>query len=86
MKENYEEIQMTIERGNEEFDVTVCANWYPGSPDVPYLANGDPGYPGWDPEVEILDVFGPNGEKHELSEEEELQAESLIHEEVADRD
>lgn len=30
--------------------------YFPGTPDVWYLPNGDPGYPGDPPEVEILDL------------------------------
>lgn len=33
--------------------LSVDANYYPATPDVPYLRNGDPGYPGDPEEVEF---------------------------------
>ena len=85
MKQEYAEIQMTIERDDDEFDVTICANWYPGLAAQLY-GPWENRYPEEPASIEILDVFGPNGEKHELSEKELLQAEELINEEIADRD
>ena len=35
----------------------VCGTYYQGTPDVPYLRNGDPGYPGDPSEFEISEVF-----------------------------
>lgn len=37
-------------------DYTITFNYVPGSPDVRYLNNGDPGYPGWAAEVEFVSV------------------------------
>jgi len=37
-----------------ERDVDFSVNYTPGTPDVYYLRNGDPGHPGDPPELEIL--------------------------------
>jgi hypothetical protein len=39
-----------------ERDVEVCFDYYPGTPDVMYLSNGDPGYPGDPDEANITSV------------------------------
>lgn len=39
-----------------EREVEVTYKYSPGTPDVMYLPNGDPGYPGDPAELEILDV------------------------------
>ena len=39
-----------------EKEVEVKYQYSPGTPDVMYLPNGDPGYPGDPAELEILDV------------------------------
>ncbi len=40
-----------------EADILVKYSYSPGTPDVVYLKNGDPGYPGDPPEVEILSMW-----------------------------
>lgn len=40
-----------------EFDVTVRATVTAGRPQCNYLANGDPGYPAEDAEIDSLQVF-----------------------------
>src|SRR5689334_1290896 len=40
----------------KEYDACCTANYWGGSPDVMYLSNGDPGYPGDPPEAEITSV------------------------------
>ena len=46
----------TVELDEEEFEVEVEYDYTPGSPDVMYLPNGDPGYPGDEEEAEITAV------------------------------
>lgn len=43
-------------------DLEVEVKYTPGSPDVYYLPNGDPGYPGDSAEIEVVKVFC-NGEE-----------------------
>lgn len=45
-----------------ETDVKVLYSYSPGSPDVPYLSNGDPGYPGTDEEGTIDGVYRLEGD------------------------
>lgn len=45
-----------------EIEVEVTCAYSPGTPDVWYMPNGDPGYPGDPAECEILKVIAPNGE------------------------
>lgn len=45
-----------IPAGDAEEDVEVVAHCYPATPDVFYLKNGDPGYPGDPAECEIVAV------------------------------
>lgn len=35
-----------VERGGEDLEVELAARFWPGTADVRYLRNGDPGYPG----------------------------------------
>ncbi len=42
-----------------EADVVVEYSYSPGTPDVMYLKNGDPGYPGDPPELEIQTMTTP---------------------------
>ena len=55
------EMTITIQIGGQglagEQEVVVEYTYTPGTPDVMYLKNGDPGYPGDPPEVEILSMF-----------------------------
>ena len=50
------DVVLTLNLGvlGEERDVDFNVNYTPGTPDVYYLRNGDPGYPGDPPELEIL--------------------------------
>ncbi len=43
-----------------EQEVKVKYTFSPGTPDVTYLKNGDPGYPGYPSEVEILSMTAPD--------------------------
>jgi hypothetical protein len=40
-----------------EIDLFINYNYYKETPDVRYMSNGDPGYPGEPAEIEITDVF-----------------------------
>lgn len=40
-----------------ELEVEVEFDYSPGTPDVMYLSNGDPGYPGEAPELEVTRVY-----------------------------
>ena len=40
-----------------ELEVEVDFDYTPGTPDVMYLPNGDPGYPGEAPELEVTRVY-----------------------------
>ena len=41
----------------EDAELLVQANYTPGTPDVYYLSNGDPGYPGDPPELDIVAIL-----------------------------
>ena len=45
----------------KEIDITVEADYTPGSPGCWYRANGDPGDPPEPAECEITQIVGPNG-------------------------
>jgi len=45
------------EETDKTYDITIEFTYSPGTPDVRYLPNGDPGYPGDPPEVEIVSVY-----------------------------
>lgn len=47
---------MTVDFCHDGIDYEVEGDYSPGTPDVHYLANGDPGYPGDPPEFEIEKV------------------------------
>lgn len=51
------EYETTVEVEGEEVEVTVDYRFTEGTPDVYYLSNGDPGYPGDPPEVEVVGVW-----------------------------
>ena len=44
-----------------QIDVEVTFKYTPETPDVPYLRNGDPGYPGSGPEWDIISVTDETG-------------------------
>lgn len=74
---------LTIELVHESLFLQLIAkgNYHPATPDVPYLRNGDPGYPG-DPE-EVTDIEATiNGTVLDLSEEQEGAIAKLIIEET----
>ena len=59
----------TIERNNEEIELYIQYSYSPGTPDVQYLPNGDPGYPGDPPEIEIT-LVTCDGKLFKLTDEE----------------
>jgi hypothetical protein len=61
-----------IERNDQEIEVFVSYRYYPGTPDVMYMDNGDPGYPGDSPSCEITACkdWQGNDRLGDLSEEE----------------
>ena len=83
------EYTVTLYRSPEygdEIEITVKGDYTPGTEDVPYLRNGDPGYPGNPPEIEITSATRDyDGEEVELTEEETERALELI-QEAADQD
>lgn len=46
-----------------EVELLAEFNYTPGTPDVHYLPNGDPGYPGEAPELEVTSVWMVQGAK-----------------------
>lgn len=40
-----------------EIDLTINYDYYRETPDVYYMSNGDPGYPGEPAEIDITDIF-----------------------------
>ena len=64
--------------GEQEAEIEYT--YTPGTPDVMYMPNGDPGYPGDPPEFEItsLKVFGVEIPTHMLSD----QALDMIYDDV----
>jgi len=59
------EFATTIEVNGDELDVVVEYTFSPGTPDVMYLSNGDPGYPGDPGECEVLAVYRTDDKKRE---------------------
>jgi hypothetical protein len=49
--------ETAVEVDGEEIGVEVAYVYSPATPDVMYLSNGDPGYPGSDAEAEVLAVW-----------------------------
>jgi hypothetical protein len=82
------EFDTTVELNDgREIDVTVAYSYSPGTPDVMYLSNGDPGYPGDGAEAEVLGVFACADEKrqHELSSQLSLKIIESLNEQIAER-
>ncbi len=75
------EVTTYIERNDDEIEVFVEASWSPGSPAVPYLRNGDPGYPEEPDEVEFLSVTDSDGNEYELTEDEK----EKLYEEIVEK-
>ena len=48
----------------EEISVTVNGDVYPGTPDVHYPSNGDPGYPGDPPECNVDSIVDANKKEY----------------------
>ena len=44
-----------------QIEVEINFTYQEGTPDVPYMRNGDPGYPGIGPEWDIISVTGQDG-------------------------
>ena len=59
-------INTTIEINDEEIEVSVDFQFYPGDPGLWRYSNGDPGYPPTGPEVEIMFVTDKNGKTYEF--------------------
>lgn len=59
--------------GYREVRATVHYRYTKGTPDVYYLRNGDPGYPGDPDEFEVLRVVDAAGNEYSLTEQEEDQ-------------
>jgi len=57
------EFTTTIEVHGDELDVVVEFTYSPGTPDVMYLSNGDPGYPGDPGECEVEAVYRTDDKK-----------------------
>ena len=71
--------------------ITAEFNYWPGTPDVMYMPNGDPGYPGDPPELELTGLFFGEGPERmnviaHLSEEERTEIENAIIEEGVECD
>lgn len=87
------ELEATLNIAPELGDV-VCvkieANYYPGSPAVFYMSNGDPGHPEEPDEVEVLKVVrtdtGEELEWDSLPEACQKAAEDAVREHIADTD
>lgn len=61
--------EVTVEVGGEELELEVRGEFHPGTPDVWYLKNGDPGHPGDPAEVDIHSITH-NGAPVTLTDEE----------------
>ena len=66
---------ITRESDDGEVEIEVEFRFYPGSPAVMYLSNGDPGYPAEGPEIEIISAKA-NGVEVELTDAEIEQVEN----------
>jgi len=51
------EFETVIEVNGDELPVVVEYTYSPGTPDVMYLSNGDPGHPGDPAECEVVAVY-----------------------------
>jgi hypothetical protein len=49
-------VNVTVHVGEEAYEAEAIAAFSLGRPAVPYLRNGDPGYPAEDAEVEIVKI------------------------------
>lgn len=65
-----------------ETDLAVKVDYYAGSPDVYYQRNGDPGWPGDPPEMEVLEVVESATKKSREDLVEGLQKSDLFYEQV----
>jgi hypothetical protein len=77
-------IDFYIERDEEEIELRIEATYSPGCDAVPYLKNGDPGFPSEPAEVEILSATDDNGTEWELTEREEERVREKIEEEISE--
>ena len=57
--------------GYREVKVTVHYRYTKGLPEVPFLRNGDPGYPEEPAELEVIRVVDAEGNEYELTKQEE---------------
>ena len=68
-------LHATVTRYDEatdtDLEVEVEFDYFPGTPDVMYMRNGDPGYPGDPEEVSVIEAKLPDGTLTELTEDEE---------------
>jgi len=76
---------ITRESDDGEVVIEVEYKFYPGSPAVMYLSNGDPGYPAEPNEVEIVSAKA-NGVEVELTDAEIEQVEVAAEENISEPD
>ena len=55
-------IPFTVDIAYQGLDYKVSGTYTPGTPDVFYLSNGDPGYPGDPAEVEFTSIIKHDGD------------------------
>lgn len=69
---------MEIERDWACVEIKLTGNFIPSTPDVWYLRNGDPGYPGTDAEMDAIEAHDSKGEIVELTEAETEKAQDAL--------
>jgi hypothetical protein len=75
----YVTVTIWPERDGVEYEIEIEASYLPGTEDVPYLSNGDPGHPGDPEEIEFLAAYTvPDGEDWELSPSDEDKAREAV--------
>lgn len=73
-----DDFELDIElKDGSKVKVEIKYSFTPGTPDVPYLSNGDPGYPGDGEEVDIGDIKVIGVKPERLILDEEMSEETL---------
>lgn len=75
-----------VERDGKTIDVDIAGTYFPGTPGMHTLPNGDPGYEAEPPEVVISSTVGPDDKHIELSEKELDIAEEGLFEDAVDKE
>ena len=85
-KKSKSEITVWLQLGDlgEDIEATLEYTYIPGTPDVMYTSNGDPGYPGDPSEIEIesFTMLGKDFDFFQLTED----AQNMIYQKIEDKE